>query len=97
MVFIAEWVEVQMGIAGNWNASDSSGEGLSHWSAITRFQQGHDNYYGSFVANWLDGTGNPNQGHILPNPVRSDWVNNPYTGSTVSDGTFVLSMVTATP
>lgn len=89
MVFIAEWVEVLMGIAGNWNAGDSSGEGLSHWCAITRFQQGHDNYYGSFVANWLDGTGNPNQGSILPNPKRSDWVNTTYTGSTVSDGTFV--------
>jgi hypothetical protein len=89
MVFIAEWAEVLMGIAGNWNAGDSSGEGLSHWCAITRFQQGHDNYYGSFVANWLDGTGNPNQGHILPNPARSDWVTKTYTGSTVSDGTFV--------
>ncbi len=89
MVFIAEWVEVLMGIRGNWNAGDSSGEGLSHWSAITRFQQGHDNYYGSFVANWLNGTGTPNQGSILPNPARSDWVNRTYTGSTVSDGTFV--------
>ena len=89
MVFIAEWVEVLMGIRGNWNAGDSSGEGLSHWSAITRFQQGHDNYYGSFVANWLNGTGTPNQGTILPNSARSDWVNTTYTGSTVSDGTFV--------
>ncbi|WP_426610805.1 hypothetical protein [Bradyrhizobium sp. McL0616] len=89
MVFMAEWVEVLMGIRGNWNAGDSSGEGLSHWSAITRFQQGHDNYYGSFVANWLNGTGNPNQGTILPNPARGDWVNTTYTGSTVSDGTFV--------
>ena len=89
MVFIAEWVEVLMGIRGNWNAGDSSGEGLSHWSAITRFQQGHDNYYGSFVANWLNGTGTPNQGSILPNPARSDWVNNTFTGATVSDGTFV--------
>jgi len=89
MVFIAEWVEVLMGIRGNWNAGDSSGEGLSHWSAITRFQQGHDNYYGSFVANWLNGDGNPNQGTILPNPARGDWVTTTYTGSTVSDGTFV--------
>lgn len=89
MVFIAEWVEVLMGIRGNWNAGDSSGEGLSHWSAITRFQQGHDNYYGSFVANWLNGDGNPNQGTILPNPARGDWVNTTYTGSTVGDGTFV--------
>ena len=89
MVFIAEWVEVLMGIRGNWNAGDSSGEGLSHWSAITRFQQGHDNYYGSFVANWLNGTGSPNQGTILPNAARTDWVNTTYTGSTVSDGTFV--------
>ncbi len=89
MVFIAEWVEVLMGIRGNWNSGDSSGEGLSHWSAITRFQQGHDNYYGSFVANWLNGTGSPNQGTILPNPARSDWVTQTYTGSTVSDGTFV--------
>jgi hypothetical protein len=89
MVFIAEWVEVLMGIRGNWNAGDSSGEGLSHWSALTRFQQGHDNYYGSFVANWLNGTGTPNQGTILPNPARSDWVNTTYIGSTVSDGTFV--------
>ena len=71
MVFMAEWVEVLMGIRGNWNAGDSSGEGLSHWSAITRFQQGHDNYYGSFVANWLNGDGNPNQGTILPNPARA--------------------------
>jgi hypothetical protein len=89
MVFIAEWVEVLMSIRGNWNAGDSSGEGLSHWSAITRFQQGHDNYYGSFVANWLNGTGTPNQGTILPNAARSDWVTKTYTGSTVSDGTFV--------
>ncbi|MBS0527055.1 MAG: hypothetical protein JSS04_25735 [Proteobacteria bacterium] len=89
MVFMAEWVEVLMGIRGNWNAGDSSGEGLSHWSAITRFQQGHDNYYGSFVANWLNGTGSPNQGTILPNAARTDWVNTTFTGATVSDGTFV--------
>lgn len=89
MVFIAEWTEVLMSLAKNWNAADSSGEGLSHWCAITRFQQGHDNYYGSSIANWLDGTGSPNQGTILPNTARSDWVNTTYTGSTVSDGTFV--------
>jgi hypothetical protein len=89
MVFMAEWVEVLMDVRGNWDAGDSSGEGLSHWSAITRFQQGHDNYYGSFVENWLNGTGSPNQGSILPNPARGDWVNTTYTGSTVSDGTFV--------
>ncbi len=89
MVFIAEWVEVLMSARGNWNAGDSSGEGLSHWSAITRFQQGHDNYYGSFVANWLNGTGSPNQGNILPNAARTDWVNQTFTGATVSDGTFV--------
>ena len=89
MVFIAEWVEVLMSVRGNWNAGDSSGEGLSHWSAITRFQQGHDNYYGSFVANWLNGTGSPNQGTTLPNAARTDWVNETFTGTTVSDGTFV--------
>jgi hypothetical protein len=33
-VFMAEWSEVLMSIAGNWNASDSSGEGLSQSAAL---------------------------------------------------------------
>lgn len=75
MVFMAEWAEILMSIIGNWNAGDSSGEGLSQWCSIQRFQTGHYNYYGSWVDSWLNGvTGGPNA-------ARTDWVNNTFTGS----------------
>lgn len=48
-VFMAEWSEILMSIVGNWNAGDSSGEGLSQWCSIQRFPNGHYNYYSSWV------------------------------------------------
>ncbi len=75
MVFMAEWSEILMSVAGNWNAGDSSGEGLSQFCSIRRFQAGHYDYYNSWVANWLDGTANS------PNDARSDWVNQTFKGS----------------
>ena len=89
MVFIAEWVEVLMGIRGNWNAGDSSGEGLSHWSALTRFQQGHDNYYGSFRRQLAERNGHSQSRDDPPEPGPLRLGEQTYTGSTVSDGTFV--------
>src|SRR5439155_6227928 len=57
------------------NAGDSSGEGLSQFCSIQRFQTGHYNYYGSWVDSWLNGvTGGPNA-------ARTDWVNHTFTGS----------------
>ena len=57
MVFINEWVEILMSLSnGKWNASDSSGEGLSQYCGILRFPVGHYNYYPSFVNSWLDST-----------------------------------------
>jgi hypothetical protein len=44
-LFMAERAEVLMAVAGNWNAGDSSGEGLSQFASILRFQTGHYNYY----------------------------------------------------
>jgi hypothetical protein len=74
-VFMAEWVEILMSITSNWNAGDSSGEGLSQFCSIQRFQTGHYNYYGSWVDSWLNGvTGGPNA-------ARTDWVNHTFTGS----------------
>ena len=74
-VFMAEWSEILMSIVGNWNAGDSSGEGLSQWCSIQRFQTGHYNYYGSWVDSWLNGVLNG------PNAARTDWVNNTFNGS----------------
>ncbi len=74
-VFMAEWSEVLMSIAGNWNAGDSSGEGLSQFCSIQRFPTGHYNYYGSWVNQWLNGVSSS------PNAARSDWVNKTFTGS----------------
>jgi hypothetical protein len=89
MLWMAEWAEVLMSIVGNWNAGDSSGEGLSHYCALQLFLAGHNSYYGTrFVSNWLNGNGTTNQGTPTPNAARSDWVNTTYTGSTVN-GTFV--------
>jgi hypothetical protein len=65
-VFMAEWSEILMSVGGKWNAGDSSGEGLSQFCSILRFQTGHYNYYGSFVDNWLNGTGTTNQGTATP-------------------------------
>jgi hypothetical protein len=81
MVWMNEWSEVLMSIAGNWNAGDSSGEGLSQYSGIELFQAGHYNYYGSAVEQWL--TGNPifNGSNVSVTPARSDWVNQTFTGS----------------
>lgn len=74
-VFMAEWSEILMSIAGNWNAGDSNGEGLSQFCSIQRFPTGHYNYYGSWVDSWLNGVaGSPNAG-------RSDWVTQTFTGS----------------
>jgi hypothetical protein len=88
-VFMAEWSEVLMSVAGNWNAGDSSGEGLSQFTSIVRFQTGHYNYYPSFVALWLNGTGkawSSNNSKYIPSPNagRSDWVNQTFTGQNVS-------------
>jgi hypothetical protein len=89
MLWMAEWSEVLMSLTGNWNAGDSSGEGLSQFSAGTLFLTGHNDYYGGgFIQDWLNGTGTTNQGTASPNAARSDWVNTTYTGSTVG-GTFV--------
>lgn len=54
-VFMAEWSEILMSLSGGkWNASDSSGEALSQYCSIIRFNAGHYNYYGSFVGIWLN-------------------------------------------
>ncbi|NWJ39480.1 MAG: hypothetical protein HXX12_00725 [Geothrix sp.] len=64
MVFMNEWVEILMSLSsGKWNAGDSSGEGLSQYCGIVRFQTGHYNYYGSWVDQWLN------------KQPRQDWVN----------------------
>lgn len=63
MVFMNEWVEILMALSGGrWNAGDSSGEGLSQYAGIVRFQAGHYSYYGSWVNQWLN---------VIP---RQDWV-----------------------
>ena len=52
MVFMNEWVEILMSLSGGkWNAGDSSGEGLSQYCGIVRFQAGHYSYYGSYPYN----------------------------------------------
>jgi len=64
MVFMNEWVEILMSLSGGkWNAADSSGEGLSQYCGIVRFQTGHYNYYTSWVDQWLN------------QHPRQDWVN----------------------
>jgi Listeria-Bacteroides repeat domain (List_Bact_rpt) len=93
MVWMNEWVEVLMSLTnGQWNAEDSSGEGLSQYSGSRLFSVGYNAYYGeSFVNDWLNGTGTAivtNQGTISPNAARSDWVNTTFTGTNVN-GTFV--------
>ena len=88
-LFMAEWAEILMSIGSAWNRGDSSGEGLSQFTSILRFQTGHYSYYGSWVEGWLNGTGQAwssnNQKWITsPNAGRSDWVNTTFTGQTVS-------------
>jgi hypothetical protein len=87
MVWMAEWSEVLMSLTGTWNSGDSSGEGLSHYSAYQIFSAGYNDYYpGGFFQDWLNGTGTAivtNQKTVSPNAARSDWVNTTYTGSTV--------------
>jgi Listeria-Bacteroides repeat domain (List_Bact_rpt) len=87
MVFAAEFVEVLMAIAKNWNAGDSSGEGLSQYCAYNLFPAGYNNYYGNeFALAWLNGTGAnvvTNQNTVSPNAARSDFVTKTYTGSSV--------------
>jgi hypothetical protein len=64
MVFMNEWVEILMSLSGRkWNAGNSSGEGLSQYCGIVRFQVGHYKYYGSWVDSWLN------------QQPRQDWVN----------------------
>jgi len=76
MVFMAEWSEILMSLSGGkWNAGDSSGEGLSQYCSIIRFQGGHYDYYTSWVDQWLNGVSSS------PNAARSDWVTQTFTGS----------------
>jgi hypothetical protein len=88
MLWMAEWAEILMSLTSSWNAGDSSGEGLSHYSALQLFLNGHNDYYNAggnqiFVQNWLNGDGTTNPGTAPPNPARSDWVNNTFTGAKV--------------
>ena len=88
MLWMAEWAEVLMSLTSSWNAGDSSGEGLSHYAALQLFLSGHNAYYNAggnqiFVQNWLNGDGTTNPGTAPPNPGRSDWVNNTFTGAKV--------------
>ena len=89
-VFMAEWSEVLMSLTGTWNAGDSSGEGLSQFTSIIRFQTGHYNYYASFVDAWLNGgqaySSNNKKYVASPNAARSDWVTQTFTGITTSAG-----------
>lgn len=74
-VFMAEWSEILMSLSGGkWNAGDSSGEALSQFCSILRFQTGHYNYYGSWVQSWLNGVTSS------PNAARSDWVTQTFKG-----------------
>ncbi|HZQ16785.1 MAG TPA: hypothetical protein VFA82_08440 [Gaiellaceae bacterium] len=93
MLWMAEWAEVLMSLTGNWNAGDSSGEGLSHYCALELFLDGHNDYYNAggnqvFVQNWLNGDGTTNPGTAPPNAARTDWVNHTFTGADVG-GTHV--------
>ncbi len=87
MVWVNEWAEILMSLTnGQWNSGDSSGEGLSQYTGIQLFPVGHYDYYGSWVDNWLNGTGTAivtNQHTASPNAARSDWVNTTFTGATV--------------
>ena len=74
MVWMNEWSEVLMSLTSNWNLEDSSGEGLSQYCGIIRFQQGHYSYYPSWVDNWLNGVSGS------PNVARSDWVTQTFAG-----------------
>lgn len=62
-LFVAEFVEILMDITGKWNRGDSMGEGLSVYSAITRFQTGYYSYNNFAVDTWLN------------QHPRQDWVN----------------------
>jgi hypothetical protein len=73
-VFMAEWSEILMSLTSTWHSNDSSGEGLSQYSSIIRFQTGHYAYYGSWVDSWLNGVSSS------PNAARSDWINQTFTG-----------------
>jgi hypothetical protein len=61
MIFINEWAEILMDLTnGKWNGGDSSGEGLSQFCGMQRFQAGHYCYYPSFVSTWLNTAPRPN-------------------------------------
>jgi hypothetical protein len=66
MLFMNEWVEILMSLSsGRWDASNSSGEGLSHYCGIERFPEGHQSYYSNpFVNYWLQTSD------------RKDWITN---------------------
>ena len=70
MLWMAEWSEVLMSLTSNWNAGDSSGEGLSQLCNILLFQAGHYDYYGSFVDSWLNGglAWSSNNQKFVPSP-----------------------------
>jgi hypothetical protein len=91
MLWMAEWSEVLMSLTSNWNAGDSSGEGLSQFCAGTLFLAGHNDYYGGgFIQNWLNGgsawSANNKKFVASPNAARSDWVTQTFTGVTTSAG-----------
>ena len=90
-VFMAEWSEILMSIAGNWHAGDSGSDGMSQFCSIQRFQTGHYSYYGSWVESWLNTGGQAysanNQKWVAsPNAARWKWVTQTFTGVTTAAG-----------
>jgi mRNA-degrading endonuclease toxin of MazEF toxin-antitoxin module len=45
-MWMTEWSEILMSLTSTWHSGDSSGEGLSQYSAGTLFHAGHNDYYG---------------------------------------------------
>ena len=78
MLWMAEWVEILMSLTSNWNAGDSSGEGLSHYCALELLQVTTTTTTPDdqvFVQNWLNGDGHDEPGQqrrpIPPAPTGS--------------------------
>jgi hypothetical protein len=91
MLWMAEWSEILMSLTSNWDSGDSSGEGLSQFSAGTLFLAGHNDFYvGGFVQDWLNGGAawsSNNQDFVSsPNAARTDWVTQTFKGVTTSAG-----------
>ena len=86
-LFVAEMIEILMSYKGNWNPSNSGGEGLSRVAAELLHPEYAPHGQDNFVNAWLaaDPTTDPTSA-VADSEYRKDWVSANFTGGPLKSG-----------